>query len=230
MPSQIRCLPSIQRSGRFGIFAAGAILAAGCGAPAKVGPPPAAASRGDDHDHDHDHDHEHPATLAEGVAQLEKVLATVSEKLGAGAAEAADEAVHAAGHLLEHLEGLLQKEDLAADVKEAATKAVGELNECFGKLDEALHAGADAKDEKAPAAVHASLQERVMSAVAVLKERFGGGAAAKAEEKPEAKTDDKPADEAKTDDKPADEAKKDEKPADEPAAEAKAEEKPQEKE
>jgi hypothetical protein len=155
------------------------VMVAGC---APAAPPPRAVAT---HDHDHDHgthdhgtkgghDHEHPTTLAAGLVELEKLLGTVGEKLGAGAKDAADDAVHAAGHLLEDLRGLLQKADLAADVKEAGTKALDELFECFDKLDTALHAGADAKES--PAEVHASLEERFKAALAALRQHVGGGA------------------------------------------------------
>jgi molecular chaperone GrpE (heat shock protein) len=168
----------------------------GC-APATAPKPPAGPVAGraghDDHDHDHDHDHakhdhgdkdgkdahgdhDHPETLAEGVAELETLLVDVGEKLGSGAKDAADDAVHAAGHLLEDLRGLLEKQELAADLKEAGGKAIDELFECFDKLDVALHAGADAKET--PAEVHASLEERFKAALGSLKERFATRAAA----------------------------------------------------
>lgn len=162
----------------------------GC-APTTTPKPPAAAvaDRDGRHDHDHDHaghdhdaadgkdghgDHEHPETLAEGVARLESLLADIGTKLGSGAKDAADDAVHAAGHLLEDLRGLLEKQEVSADLKEAGAKAIDELFECFDRLDVALHAGDDAKET--PAEVHASLAERLESAVRGLKQRFGVGA------------------------------------------------------
>lgn len=153
------------------------VVVSGC-APAAT-PPRVAATADHDHaGHDHGtkdaHDHEHPTTLAAGLVELEKLLGTVGEKLGTDAKDAADDAVHAAGHLLEDLRGLLQKENLAADVKEAGTKALDELFECFDKLDTALHAGADAKES--PAEVHASLEERFKAALAALRQHVGGGA------------------------------------------------------
>jgi hypothetical protein len=152
------------------------VMAAGC-APAAA-PPRTVAT--DHHDHDHGkhdhagHDHAHPTTLAAGLVELEKLLGVVGEKLGSDAKDAADDAVHAAGHLLEDLRGLLQKEDLAADVKEAGTKALDELFACFDTLDTALHAGADAKES--PAEVHASLEERFKAALAALKQHVGAAA------------------------------------------------------
>lgn len=195
-------LPCDGAAGRLAALVVGTATLWGC-APATAPKPPAStvASRAghDDHDHDHDHDHakhdhddhddkdgkdakdghgdhDHPETLAEGVAELETLLADVGEKLGSGAKDAADDAVHAAGHLLEDLRGLLEKQELAADLKEAGTKAIDELFECFDKLDVALHAGADAKET--PAEVHASLEERCKAALGALKDRFVKRAAA----------------------------------------------------
>ena len=126
-PSRLS-LPRAGLAATLSALAVGTAALWGC-APATAPKPPAgsAASRAghDDHDHDHDHDHakhddgdkdgkdahsdhDHPETLAEGVAELETLLADVGEKLGSGAKDAADDAVHAAGHLLEDLRRLLE--------------------------------------------------------------------------------------------------------------------------
>jgi hypothetical protein len=145
-------------------------LVIGCAPAAKPAAKPAAAKpAAGGHDHDHEH-HAHPETLAAGIGELEKVVKEVGEKLAAGAKDAADDAVHAVGHLLEDLEGLLEKEQLGADLKEGGRKALAELNACFDKLDEALHAAAG--DGDSPADVHASVAERITAAVAALKEKF----------------------------------------------------------
>lgn len=145
-------------------------IAGGCAPAAKPAAKPAApVAKSADADHA---DHVHPETLAEGIAELETAVKDVAEKLGSGATEAADDAVHAVGHLLGDLEELLKKQELTADIKEAGTKALAELGECFDKLDVAMHA-AEGEGES-PATVHASVSERVMAAVTVLKERFAG--------------------------------------------------------
>ena len=140
----------------------------GCAPAAK---PPAAAKPAAGHDHDHD-DHAHPETLAAGVAELEKVIKDVADKLGSGAKDAADDAVHAVGHLLEDLEGLLEKQTLTADLREAGKKALAELTDCFAKLDTALHA-AEGEGEP-PATVHAGVAERIGAAVTALKTMVAG--------------------------------------------------------
>jgi len=143
-------------------------LVVGC-APAAKPParPTAAKAAAGGHDHDHA-DHAHPETLAEGIAELEDLIKDVGERLASGAQDAADDAVHAVGHLLEDLESLLEKESLGAEFKEGGRKALAELNECFDKLDEALHAAAG--EGEAPADVHASIAERMAAALAALKE------------------------------------------------------------
>lgn len=134
--------------------------------PAAAVPKPAAATPADEK---HDHaDHEHPQTLAAGVAELETVLESLGKHLAADAKDDADDAVHAVGHLLEDLEGLVAKGSLEADAKAAASKAIAELYECFDKLDVAFHA-AEGESEP-PAKVHASLAERIAAAVKSLKE------------------------------------------------------------
>ena len=146
--------------------------AAGCAPAAKPKEQPKAAAGGD-HDHDHDHgDHDHPETMAAGVAELEATAKDIATKLAAGSQEAADDALHAAGHLLEDLQGLLAKEkDLSAEAKDAGKKSLDELFECFDKLDTAMHAGAD-EAKTTVADVHASVKERIEAAVKSLKETF----------------------------------------------------------
>lgn len=154
--------------------------AAGCApAPTKPAAPPAAGgekansdAKAKDHDHDHG-DHDHPETLAEGVAELEATAKDVATKLAGASQEAADDALHAAGHLVEDLRGLLEKEkDLSAEARAAGKKALDELFDCFDKLDTAMHSGADEAKEKV-AEVHASLKEKIEAAVGSLKDSFG---------------------------------------------------------
>lgn len=143
-----------------------AVALAGC-TPAPTRP--AAAHHDHDHKHGHKHDdgHDHPATLAGGVEAVAKAVAGLREHLAADAHEKLDKAVHRLGHLLEDLQGLVDASGLAGDAKSAATKALDELFECIGKLDESLHA--DRGTGESPAAVHASIAQRVDDAVAALR-------------------------------------------------------------
>jgi len=145
--------------------------AAGCAPAAKPKEEPKAAAG--DHDHGHDHgDHAHPETLAAGVAELEATAKDIATKLAAGSQEAADDAVHAAAHLLEDLQGLLDKQkDLSTEARAAGKKALDELFECFDKLDTAMHAGADEAKETV-ADVHTSVKERIEAALTSLKDTF----------------------------------------------------------
>lgn len=135
---------------------------------------PAAASHDHDHDHDHDHghdheehEHDHPESFAASVAQLQATVAAVKDHLAVGATDAADDAVHALGHLIEDAHGLLAKEKLGDDAKATASKALDELFECFDKLDTAIHAP-EGKSQPA-AEVHASLAERIDAAIKSLQ-------------------------------------------------------------
>lgn len=123
---------------------------------------------GHDHGHDHaEHEHDHPESFAAGVAQLQATVAAVKDHLAVGATDAADEAVHGLGHLIEDVQGLLSKEKLSDEAKAAAAKALDELFECFDKLDTAIHAP-EGKSQP-PAEVHASLAERIDAAIKSLQ-------------------------------------------------------------
>lgn len=150
---------------------------AGCTEPAPPATPaatPAAATTPakavDDHDHDkehdhasdHDHDHDEPTSFADGIAKLESLAADLAEKLAADAGEAADDAVHDLGHLLEEVRDFAEKEKL-----DGAAKGLDELEECFGKVDEAFHSSDAAAD---PKKVLESVKERLQAAFAELKE------------------------------------------------------------
>ena len=151
-------------AGAFAIVVAAGLAAGGCNPPSKPAPVPSAAV----HDHAHDDHHTHPDTLVEGVAALRKCATDIGAKLASGSRDAADDAVHGLGHMLEDLPALAAKAKLSAAAAETANKAIGELEECFGKLDEALHA-AEGQGES-PAEVHASLKERIEAALKALEE------------------------------------------------------------
>ena len=150
------------------------LAASGCSPTAptavKTAPAPATAhEESHDHDHDHDHghaEHDHPETLAEGIAQLAEAAAAVEKHLAAGATDAADDVVHGVGHIIEDIQALMPKENLSAEAKAAAAKALDEVFECFDKLDTALHAPAG-KGEP-PAEVHAGVKDRIKAALKTL--------------------------------------------------------------
>lgn len=148
------------------------LIASGCSSSS----PPAASTAGRapaphdhaDHGHDHaEHAHDHPESFAAGVAQLRATVTAVKDHLAAGATEKADDAVHALGHVIEDMHGLVPKEKLGAEAKATATKALDDLFECFDALDTALHAPAGTSQP--PAEVHASLAERIDGAIKALQ-------------------------------------------------------------
>jgi len=160
-----------------------ATLFAGCTdqatPPKPVGPPIAVKQSGAAHDHDHDHDHEHdhghakpgtaaehehPTTLAAAVTELRELVGKVKEALAAGDRDKADGPVHAVGHLLEDMEGLVAKAKLPAEREAAVKTALGEIFAAFDALDTAIHGDADKPVEFAP---HA---EAIEKAIGVLGE------------------------------------------------------------
>ena len=148
------------------------LVLAGCGPTAPPAPQarpvaPAATVAQGHADHDHDHDHDEPASLADGVAKLESLAEDLADKLAENAGEAADDAVHDIGHLLEEVREQANKvTEPAADVA-ALQKGLDELEECFGKVDEAFHSG-DAKVD--PKEVLASVKDRIQAAIKSIKE------------------------------------------------------------
>ncbi|MCE9629499.1 MAG: hypothetical protein K8S94_02100 [Planctomycetia bacterium] len=143
----------------------------GC-APATTKAPaakPAAASH--DHGHDHDHDHDEPESFADGVEKLESLAEDLAKKLADNAGEAADDAVHDLGHLLEEVREFATKEKFAADVAVTVTGALDELEECFGKVDEAFHSAEEKAD---PAKALESVKERIEAAFKALKVKATG--------------------------------------------------------
>lgn len=123
---------------------------------------PVAAGGTAEHDHDHEgHDHAPPASFADGVTKLETLARDLAVTMS-------DEGVHEIGHLLEEVREAAKKlPSSPADDAVAITKALDELEECFGKVDEAFHAG----DEKIdPKQVLESVKERIDGAFKVIRE------------------------------------------------------------
>lgn len=145
----------------------GFIAASGCSESNSASPAPSPQTAGQDHDHqddqahDHDHDrgeaheehkddhdhaaeddhHKHPESYAEAVEQLEALHAAVKSAFSAGDTAKADGPVHAVGHLLKEVPALGKKAALAAADQAAIEKAVDDLFECFGQIDQQLHGG-----------------------------------------------------------------------------------------
>jgi hypothetical protein len=142
--------------------------AVGCAPAPSPAPPAVSAAATDGHEHEHDHGHDAPATLAEGIARLESLSAELTEKLAGNSVEAADEAVHGIGHLLEELRDLAEKEGFAGETRAVVRRALNDLEECFGKVDEAFHAADTAADS--PAKVLESVQEKLQAAFKAVKE------------------------------------------------------------
>lgn len=124
------------------------VLCVGCNAP-KADSAKNEEAAHDEHDHkDHDHEHaegghHHAETYAEAVTELEALNTTLRDSLKAGERDKGDVAVHEVGHVLDGLSKLAEAASLSAEQQEEVKKTVDELNEHFGKIDEAFHAGSD---------------------------------------------------------------------------------------
>lgn len=89
------------------------------------------------------HDHHHPETLADLVAELEKIAAAVRGGMEENVREKADAPVHEFGHLLEDLPALAKEAKLPEEVEAAVVKAGEDLFDAFDKLDGAIHGSGD---------------------------------------------------------------------------------------
>jgi hypothetical protein len=147
------------------LLGASGLVLAGCNAsPPPPPPPPQAAAHehaGHEHKHDHEaghHDGEEPDTYAEAVKQVDMLCGDAKAAFAAKDLEKADIPVHKLGHVLEDIPELAKKESMPADDQEAVKKAVEELFDCFGKIDNKLHGNeGNTYDELAPR-IDAALQ------------------------------------------------------------------------
>ena len=117
-----------------------------------------AMSKGGDHDHDHD-DHKPAASLKEALETIEKYRAEIKEAFSKKQPEDAHEALHEVGHSLESITNLAGA--TTEEEKQSVKKAVDELFECFGAMDETLH-GETGKS-------YHEVADRIDTALAVLK-------------------------------------------------------------
>lgn len=149
---------------RLGVVLLVPCLVAGCGpaAPPASRARPAAGAGHADHDHGHaDHDHATPASFADGLAKLESLSRELAETMS-------DEGVHEIGHLLEEVREAAKKlPSSPADDAAAITKALDDLEDCFGKVDEAFHSADDKAD---PKKVLESVKERIEGAFKTIRE------------------------------------------------------------
>ena len=136
-------------------------LMPGCGPSTCSAPQAPSAAVGGHADHDHGHDHAPPASFADGVTRLETLSRELADSIS-------DVGVHEFGHLLEEVREAAKKLPAApaADVA-TITKALDDLEECFGKVDEAFHSG-DGKVD--PKQVLESVKERIEGAFTAIKE------------------------------------------------------------
>ena len=122
-------------------------FAGGCGPGATANKKPEAEHGEHEHGHD-EHAKEEPKTYAEAVAKVETLRNTIRDSLAKKNTDAADDAVHEIGHVIEHAPELAKKEGFAPADQEAVEKASKELFDQFDKLDVKLHEGKGATFEE----------------------------------------------------------------------------------
>jgi hypothetical protein len=151
MPLTSATMPVLNDVRIAALVVAVSLAAAGCTQPGGVAGKSTQAGHGhdehahshDDHDHGHDHDHtpgkpavDFPAAVAE-VVRLDD---TIRKAFAAQDTAAADEPIHAIGHLLEQLPELAKAHGAGVDV-DAVTKSSGLLFEAYSRIDGKLHGG-----------------------------------------------------------------------------------------
>ena len=104
-------------------------------------------------------DHNSETTLAIALAEIDKHRVEIKEAFLKKQPEDAHDALHEVGHSLESIVGLSGAKTVEA--KQSVKKAVDELFECFGALDDSLHGKTGKSYEE--------VGERIDAALAVLK-------------------------------------------------------------
>lgn len=117
----------------------GIVYLAGCN-----GQPAAKNAEHDDHAHDHKSGvgHAHPESFAGAVTEVVELRDAIRDAFAKKQTEDADKKLHTIGHLLDDdLPPLAKKAGLAAADLEAVNKAIKDLFDLYGKVDENLHGG-----------------------------------------------------------------------------------------
>ena len=132
------------------LLAGGVMTLAGCDNKPSDTKTSNATDGGDDHADGDGHadgdEHDHPETLDDGLHEVMEMVAKIT---GAFENEKPDDAhgpLHDIGHLLEDVEGLVDKSDLSDDSKTAAKGAISSLFESFGAIDDKIHNAEGGKD------------------------------------------------------------------------------------
>ena len=120
------------------------------------------SSETDQHD---DNDEKHAETYAAAVEDLNGLATSIKEALTANDEEMAHDPLHEIGHVLEEIPALANKESFTDKDKEAIKKAVDELFESFGKLDEKMHGK--------EGAMYDDVADQIEQALATLQEHTG---------------------------------------------------------
>ena len=155
----------------FCFLAIGMFTTVGCG-PAATPDAPAPTEEQDHDAHDHDdhghddhahgdHDHDFD-TLAGAADAIEEIGGEIGAGLNSDDPESAHDALHGIGDVLGDAEKLVKESSLEGEAKEAATKAVEDLFDAFGAIDEKLH-GHDGKD-------YDEVKDKIESAIKTLRE------------------------------------------------------------
>lgn len=132
---------------------AAAVFLTGCGRSESTVSRPSGEHGNHQHDGDHEHDHEshgdsqahsEPESLADAVAEIERLRGAIDQGFAAGDLDQADGPVHEIGHLIEELPELAAKESVSEEDQQQVKQAVDSLMDSFAALDERVHGGASA--------------------------------------------------------------------------------------
>jgi len=112
-------------------------------------------------DHGHGHEHKAPTSLADALKEVAVHQSAIKEAFANKKPEDAHDSLHEIGHTLEAIASLAVTPASSDADKQSVKKAVDELFECFGAMDDTLH-GKTGKS-------YDEVAERIDAAVASIK-------------------------------------------------------------
>lgn len=127
-----------------GILGLVVALQGGCGR-TETASAPGAGTSGDhshaEHASEGAHGHGHPESLAEAVAEIDRLRGVIQQAFAAQKLSEADPPVHALGHLLDDVPKLAEKAALSTEEQQRVKRALEALYSAFGAVDERVHHG-----------------------------------------------------------------------------------------
>jgi len=108
----------------------------GCETKSVPGKPLVATGNAGGHSHG---DHKEATTMAEAIKEIDSHRIAIKDAFAKKQPEDAHDSLHEIGHVIESITALAAEHATTDESKQVVKKAVGELLDCFGAVDETLH-------------------------------------------------------------------------------------------